>query len=478
MSGTPSKFNGRGIISVAGYVPYRRLDRSAVAKTFGSGGGRGKRAVASYDEDTTTMGVEAGRLALKSAPTAITDQLIFATASPAYLDKTNATTLHAALRLDSDVPALDFGGAIRSGVGSLRLALTGNGATLVVSADTRTGLPTSSDESNGGDGAAAIIVGGPEQGAVIAELLGASSITEEFIDRWRSPGSNRSKQWEERFGETKYVPIGERAFAGAIKQAEITAQDINVLAVTGMHSRACKALAGKLGATNAVAADDLTSVVGNTGTCHPALVLANVLETATPDQVIALVVLADGVEVLLFRVTDAILTFCPYRSVAKQISNGADITYGKFLAWKNQVTIEPPRRPEPDRISASVSGRTEDWKYAFVGSKDRGSGALHLPPARVSRDGGALDDMEPAPMSDVEGTIQIITIDRIAYSPSPPITFAVVDFDGGGRLPVELTDCSADDLAVGDKVEMTFRKLFTSDDIHNYFWKARPVPPA
>jgi hypothetical protein len=22
---------------------------------------------------------------------------------------------------------------------------------------------------------------------------------------------------------------------------------------------------------------------------------------------------------------------------------------------------------------------------------------------------------------------------------------------------------------------MTFRKLFTSDEIHNYFWKARPI---
>ena len=25
------------------------------------------------------------------------------------------------------------------------------------------------------------------------------------------------------------------------------------------------------------------------------------------------------------------------------------------------------------------------------------------------------------------------------------------------------------------RVEMTFRKLFTSDGIHNYFWKARPL---
>jgi hypothetical protein len=26
---------------------------------------------------------------------------------------------------------------------------------------------------------------------------------------------------------------------------------------------------------------------------------------------------------------------------------------------------------------------------------------------------------------------------------------------------------------IGGRVEMTFRKLFTADGIHNYFWKAR-----
>ena len=94
-----------------------------------------------------------------------------------------------------------------------------------------------------------------------------------------------------------------------------------------------------------------------------------------------------------------------------------------------------------------MSGRTEEWKYAFVGSRDHESGELHLPPARVSRVGDAVDDMVAAPMSEVEGTIALFTIDRIAYSPSPPITFAVVDFDGGGRLPVELTDVDVDALA-------------------------------
>ena len=58
----------RGILSAAGYVPYRRLARSDIKDFMGSGGGKGTRAVASHDEDSTTLGVEAARLALRSAP--------------------------------------------------------------------------------------------------------------------------------------------------------------------------------------------------------------------------------------------------------------------------------------------------------------------------------------------------------------------------------------------------------------------------
>jgi uncharacterized OB-fold protein len=78
-------------------------------------------------------------------------------------------------------------------------------------------------------------------------------------------------------------------------------------------------------------------------------------------------------------------------------------------------------------------------------------------------------------MASAVGTIVTFTIDRLAYSPSPPIVFAVVDFDGGGRLPVELTDVDVAQVRAGARVELTFRRLFTADDIHNYFWKARLV---
>jgi uncharacterized OB-fold protein len=83
--------------------------------------------------------------------------------------------------------------------------------------------------------------------------------------------------------------------------------------------------------------------------------------------------------------------------------------------------------------------------------------------------------MDPIPMADVPGTVVTYTVDRLAYSPSPPVVFAVVDFDGGGRLPVELTDVDPDDVKIGMRVEMSFRRLYTADGIHNYFWKGRPV---
>jgi 3-hydroxy-3-methylglutaryl CoA synthase len=462
----------RGIISAGGYVPFRRLDRSQVAATFGSGGGKGTRAVAGYDEDTTTMGVEAARNSLRGASSR-PSALWFATAEPAYLDKNNASTIHAALRLDTDVAAFDFGGALRSGLGALRAALDNRVPVVVIASDMRSGLPTSGDESQGGDGAAALLVGDDDH--VIAEYLGAASATEEFLERWRTPGSARSRQWEERFGEVAYTPLAEQAWNAVLKQTELSADQIDHLVVTGMHSRAVRSIAGRLGVAKEAIVDDLAATVGNTGTAHPLLLLASALEQASPGQTIAIVLLADGVDALVFRATEEITSYQPASTVASQIANGAPLAYGKFLSWRGVVDVEPPRRPEPDRISASVAGRNEEWKYAFVGSRDRTSGELHLPPARISRVGDAVDEMEPAPMADVQGTIALLTVDRIAYSPSPPITFAVVDWDGGGRLPVELTDADPDDLQIGGRVEMTFRHLFTSDEIHNYFWKARPV---
>ena len=99
---------------------------------------------------------------------------------------------------------------------------------------------------------------------------------------------------------------------------------------------------------------------------------------------------------------------------------------------------------------------------------------MNLPPQRVCVLCGAVDRMERVPYSEARGTIATYTIDRLAYTLQPPMVAAVVDFEEGGRIQTELTDVDPDRVAIGDELEMTFRRLFTAEGVHNYFWKARP----
>src|SRR5438105_6875115 len=166
-----------GIVAYGAYVPYHRLKRSEIAAVLGEGGGKGTRAVASYDEDATSMGVEAARGALRQAAAGawssnpVPERILFATANPPYLDKTNAAVIHAALDLPASALAVDAGGAVRSGVGALLSAADARVPALAVLSDVRTGLPGGGDERDGGDGAAAFLFGGDTDAPVLAELI-------------------------------------------------------------------------------------------------------------------------------------------------------------------------------------------------------------------------------------------------------------------------------------------------------------------
>jgi hypothetical protein len=233
-----------------------------------------------------------------------------------------------------------------------------------------------------------------------------------------------------------YAPLAEHAWNAALKTADVT--DVDILCVAGMHARSVARVAKKLGVDRTL---DLSATVGDCGTAHAMLLLAAALEEAEPDETIALVGLSDGADVLIFR---AERKAAPKRTVRQQIDAAQDVTYARFLSWRGMITPEPPNRPEPARVSAPAAERSAEHKFAFDG------------------------------LADARGTIVTFTVDRLAYSPSPPIVFAIVDLPDGTRAPLELTDVDPESLKVGDEVEMTFRKLSTADGIHNYFWKAKP----
>ena len=477
MAATP----GRAAIAAYGtYLPAWKLDRAAITATLGQGGGRGSRAVASFDEDSTSMGVEAARHLLAHAPGDFAPEtVLFATTSPAYADKTNATTLHAALSLPVSVAAYDTVGSVRSGAGALRLAGRSSGSTLVVLSDVRTGLPGGGDEAGGGDGAVAFAFS--DSGDGLVEVLADASSTEEFLDRWRKPGESNSRLWEERFGEAAYLPLAQAAVTDALKAAELTAEQIDHLIVTGAHARAVKAVKAWVGARPDAVAPDLTASIGHTGAAHAGLALADVLDRAAPGEVIVHVTLADGADVTVLQTTAAIETYRARATTTLAAQNAAatrSVPYASFLTWRGVLQREPPRRPDPDAPAGPPSLRNQAWKFSFMASRCEVCGTRHLPPQRVCLSCHTADRMAPEGLADVQATIATYTVDRLAFSLAPPVVAAVLDFDGGGRFQSELADVDPSEVAIGGRVQMTFRRMYTATNgVHDYFWKARLTDP-
>jgi hydroxymethylglutaryl-CoA synthase len=215
------------------------------------------------------------------------------------------------------------------------------------------------------------------------------------------------------------------------------------------------------------------SPVGHAGAADAGVALAAVLDQAEPGQTILVLSAADGCDALVLRTTDLLPSRRQPVAVDAQLKAGQPVPYARYLTWRGMLDREPPRRPEPDRPAAPPSARAGEWKFSFSGSQCTECGFVQLPPARVCHHCGAVDQLSPARLADTLGTVATFTVDRLAYSPSPPLVDAVINFDGGGRYALEVADADPDRLAVGSRVELVFRRLFTAGGVHNYFWKAR-----
>ena len=223
---------------------------------------------------------------------------------------------------------------------------------------------------------------------VLAEVIGKGGATEEFLDRWRAPGQVRSKVWEERFGETRYVPLGQAAWDDALKHAGLVADQVDRVIVTGTHGRANAALAKKLGLGDRLV-DDLAATVGQHRRRPPR---AAAHRRARGGRARARSSRWSRWPTAPTSSSSASPTPSPRgrrpdRSPARPRA-GAPIDYGTYLRWRGLLPVEPPRRPEPARPSASASARSSDWKFGFVGSADD-AGEVHLPPQPARRHRGA-----------------------------------------------------------------------------------------
>jgi hydroxymethylglutaryl-CoA synthase len=452
-----------GIVAYASYLPANVVSREEMGRVLGDPPGKGVRATAGVDEDTTTMAVAAVRQLGDRASGA--RSLWFVTTDPAYLQKTNATVVHAAAGLAATVPCADLGPSVRSAAAGLHAAAQSHG--VLALSDRWTGRPGSADERAGGDAAAAFVFGDEEP---LAELTASASRSLELLDRWQLPEESDARTWDERFAPTVLLPAVDAVLSDLSGQG-VEAPDHVV--VVAPNPRVVRAVQGRMPMDRLM--PPLDEEVGFTGAAHLGLGLADVLDRAEADQTVLVVQVADGVDAFAFRTTDRLSHGRQAQPLRQATADRREVPYATFLTWTGRLDRQPPRRPEPQGPAAPPSSRNEAWKYRLVGARCTACDTVHAPPDRVCRGCDAVDEMVDHPLADRLGTVRTLTVDRLAYTLDPPVTVAVLDLDGGGRIACEVTDTDPESVRVGDRMALTFRRLFTAEGVHNYFFKARPA---
>jgi hydroxymethylglutaryl-CoA synthase len=454
----------RGIAAYACYLPHHLLvtnDLDRPPSVVDDAAAHG-RSVAGYDEDAITMAVEVLRgLVDLVEPDA---RLLVATTEAPYETKTSATIVHEASGLPSGVAPLDLRGQ-RAGLTALALALGTAG--VVALADLRTTRPGAPGELAQGDAAAAFVGG---SGA--ADVVASATVSVEVLDRWRMPGARHEHVWDERFTADVLVAAAREAVEQAMATAGLTAVDHVV--VSSANPRAAAALRRDLKGSGADALVERRT--GFTGAAHPGLLLAATLDVAEPGETILLVSASEGADALVLRVGDAVRDARRGPTVAEQLDQRVTLTYGRYLRWRGLLDVQGPARPESPPPAAPPVHRRAGWKYRLEALRCAGCGQITTPPAKLCAACGRPADPATPPVSLRErvATLTSVTQDRLTTMPEPPVAMVVADFDGGGRLTAYATDVEADDVSVGMRVTPTFRRLWTTDGIHNYFWKLQP----
>ena len=264
-----------GIVSYGSYVPYRRLKRAAIGQVLGVAAGKGERSVASFDEDSVSMAVEATRDALRGAKAADTQALFFATTTPPYGEKLNAATLGAATLLPAEIRAADCTGSVRAGLSAMLQASdavkAGAKQAVVAMADCRLAAPEGKAEQSNGDAAAAFVFGNDN---VIAEIEATASMTREILDTWRAPGERFGHSWEERFTLTQsHGPILAQVIKTVLEKVKVAPTDLAKIVIDTPNPRAIDEVARALKLEPSKFADSFAPTVGQTGAAHIGLML-------------------------------------------------------------------------------------------------------------------------------------------------------------------------------------------------------------
>jgi 3-hydroxy-3-methylglutaryl CoA synthase len=486
-----------GLTGYGAYIPRLRLQRKAVAEANAwmnpalMGLAKGERSMCNWDEDSLTMAVEASRDCLTGVERDQVGHVVFASTTMPFEDRQNSGVLSIALNLDRGISSMDVTSSQRAGTTALLSALDhtssrANGKVgkhaLCAVADSRKALAASPQELTFGCAGAAVTVGDEN---VIAEYKGSYTVTDDFVDHYRGEGKSVDYNWEERWikeeGYNKIIPA---ALTGLFEATGVSAADVDHLVVPLVARKVPETIAKIAGVSPESVRDPLSSNVGDTGVAHPLLMLVAALEDAKPGDKIVVCGFGQGCDVLLFEATDALSNLSPRDGATGNINRRKEETnYMRYLTFNGLLDVEKGIRAEKDRRTPLSSlYRNRDMILGMVGGKCRKCGTAQFPKSNICVNPNCheVDSQDDLPFADRPCKIVSWASDSLAYSIDPPAYYGMVQFESGGRINTDFTDCIGENVEVGQSIKMMFRVRDVDEErgFKKYFWKAAPVTRA
>ncbi len=472
-----------GIKSYGAYLPKYLLPRELIGKAWDFPIIPGTKAMASGDEDSITMAVEAGLDCLTGIDPKSIDGLFFASTTQVYTEKDSASLIATVLDLREDIITADFTDSLKAGTTALTRAVDTIKANkdiksiLIIAADNRNPEPGTMWEYGFSDGAAALLVA--EEDSLPISIEDYYSVSANITGPWKRAGKDKFvRTFEVKMDAKFYTNSIIKVMSEIMKRNNLTPEDIGGAAYYYNNPRLHARIAKMMKFAQGVAQNGLFFQVGDIGTPMPFMLLIANIKRPKPDAKIILAGVGDGADAILLQVRDKKLL----RELTKT-RMGLTQHQKSMISVKNyNKLIESKKLLEKDRFvrksSAVILWRETDSIYQMYGNKCKNCGNIQYPRMIPScYKCRAVGQMEKIKLQ-LKGTIFTFSLDHLvggAYY-DVPTPRCVVDLDGGGRMLCDMTEIEKpeENVKIGMRVELTFRKVHEGADFHNYYWKCRP----
>ncbi|WP_435347414.1 OB-fold domain-containing protein [Haloarchaeobius sp. HRN-SO-5] len=473
--------SANAVRALGAYAPRFRITSEAFVEAWGQfqAAGVEEKAVPGADEDALTMAVAAGERALAADGSDGSDvtYLAFASTTPPLAEEDLTARLGAALAVPETATRRFHSGSTRAGtqalVDGLDAGLDG-GVGLVVAADCPRGNLDESTDHAAGAGAVAFVLAGDGSARVVDRAEYASPY----------PGTRFRQSGSERVEGLDVTTYDRNAFrdvvTGAVEGLDASL-DPDAVAIQAPDGKLPYRVAGALG-VDSDAIYDVATVheLGDTGAASALLSLATALADGLETTLVVGYGSGGGADALVVEADGEVVTDLG-------LAGETTLSYAEYLRQRGEVTSGPPAGGGA-YVSVPSWTRTIPQRYRLEAGRCGSCGALNFPPEGACEQCHERAELAPVRLPGT-GTVEAVT--TISQGGAPPefaeqqaktgdFAVAVVALDGPDAeaavsMPAQVTDADPGAVDVGDRVEATFRRIYTQEGVTRYGSKVTPT---